>query len=85
MKDSSPPVGLLGLTSHITDIYVLSHFFKLLIDYFPSDNSIMENVSFYFYKDLRTATKDFNPVNKIGEGGFGSVYKVIWILNFMYF
>ncbi|GAV79802.1 LOW QUALITY PROTEIN: Pkinase_Tyr domain-containing protein, partial [Cephalotus follicularis] len=24
---------------------------------------------------LRIATEGFNPVNKIGEGGFGSVYK----------
>eukprot|EP00268_Persea_americana_P046246 TRINITY_DN475_c0_g1_i4.p1 TRINITY_DN475_c0_g1~~TRINITY_DN475_c0_g1_i4.p1 ORF type:complete len:147 (+),score=28.71 TRINITY_DN475_c0_g1_i4:287-727(+) len=39
------------------------------------DNSIIENVSFYSYKELRTATKDFSPANKIGEGGFGSVYK----------
>lgn len=64
---------------------MLSYDFKLLIDYFPSDNSIIENVTFYSYKDLRTATKDFNLANKIGEGGFGCVYKVIWILNFMYF
>lgn len=64
---------------------MLSYDFKLLIDYFPSDNSIIENVTFYSYKDLRTATKDFDLANKIGEGGFGCVYKVIWILNFMYF
>ncbi|KAK5844187.1 cold-responsive protein kinase 1 [Gossypium arboreum] len=35
----------------------------------------VHNVKFYTYKELRTATEDFSPVNKIGEGGFGSVYK----------
>ncbi|XP_030967402.1 probable LRR receptor-like serine/threonine-protein kinase At1g56140 isoform X1 [Quercus lobata] len=27
------------------------------------------------YTELRTATEDFNPDNKLGEGGFGPVYK----------
>ncbi|CAI9757068.1 unnamed protein product [Fraxinus pennsylvanica] len=27
------------------------------------------------YKELQLATENFNPRNKIGEGGFGSVYK----------
>ncbi|KAJ4726578.1 Protein kinase superfamily protein [Melia azedarach] len=29
----------------------------------------------YSYKELKIATEDFSPTNKIGEGGFGSVYK----------
>jgi len=29
----------------------------------------------YTYKELARATENFNPSNKIGEGGFGSVYK----------
>lgn len=29
------------------------------------------------YKELKNATDDFSPANKIGEGGFGSVYKVL--------
>ncbi|PNT65960.1 cold-responsive protein kinase 1 isoform X2 [Brachypodium distachyon] len=29
----------------------------------------------YTYKELAKATENFNPSNKIGEGGFGSVYK----------
>ncbi|XAR56866.1 Non-specific serine/threonine protein kinase [Bertholletia excelsa] len=33
------------------------------------------NVKIYTYKALRIATDDFSPANKIGEGGFGSVYK----------
>ncbi|KAK7401677.1 hypothetical protein VNO78_13348 [Psophocarpus tetragonolobus] len=35
----------------------------------------IHNVKIYTYKELRNATEDFSPVNKIGEGGFGSVYK----------
>ncbi|KAI9086895.1 hypothetical protein K1719_031056 [Acacia pycnantha] len=35
----------------------------------------LQHVRLYTYKELRTATEDFSPVNKIGEGGFGSVYK----------
>ncbi|KAL3323435.1 hypothetical protein AABB24_037862 [Solanum stoloniferum] len=29
----------------------------------------------YRFKDLKNATKDFNESNKLGEGGFGDVYK----------
>ncbi|KAL8205460.1 hypothetical protein R6Q57_009011 [Mikania cordata] len=35
----------------------------------------VENMRCYTYKDLRVATEDFRPENKIGQGGFGSVYK----------
>ena len=30
----------------------------------------------YRYKDLKAATKNFSDENKLGEGGFGDVYKV---------
>jgi len=30
----------------------------------------------FSYAELRTATNDFNSTNKLGEGGFGLVYKV---------
>ncbi|KAL5977023.1 hypothetical protein ACLOJK_021361 [Asimina triloba] len=29
----------------------------------------------YSYSELRNATEDFSPANKLGEGGFGAVYK----------
>lgn len=35
----------------------------------------VENMRCYTYKDLQFATQDFRPENKIGQGGFGSVYK----------
>ena len=30
----------------------------------------------FSYAALRAATEDFHPANKLGEGGFGPVYKV---------
>ncbi|XP_031376958.1 cold-responsive protein kinase 1-like isoform X2 [Punica granatum] len=35
----------------------------------------IHNVNFFSYKELRRTTDDFSDSNKIGEGGFGSVYK----------
>ncbi|KAL2523859.1 Protein kinase superfamily protein [Abeliophyllum distichum] len=35
----------------------------------------VHNVILYSYKELRMATDNFSPTNKIGEGGFGTVYK----------
>lgn len=34
----------------------------------------------FSYAELRSATEDFVPSNKLGEGGFGPVYKVNFIL-----
>ncbi|XP_073298986.1 cold-responsive protein kinase 1-like isoform X2 [Primulina huaijiensis] len=42
---------------------------------FGDDLAGVCNVNLYTYKELRIATNDFHPENKIGEGGFGSVYK----------
>ncbi|KAK7317814.1 hypothetical protein RJT34_02368 [Clitoria ternatea] len=39
------------------------------------DISELQNVNIYTYKELRNATDGFSPANKIGQGGFGSVYK----------
>lgn len=38
-------------------------------------NGGTHNVKFYTYKELRQATENFSHANKIGEGGFGPVYK----------
>ncbi|XP_077220784.1 cold-responsive protein kinase 1-like [Tasmannia lanceolata] len=35
----------------------------------------IQNVKLYSYNELRIATDDFSHANKIGEGGFGCVYK----------
>ncbi|CAK8534796.1 unnamed protein product [Lathyrus sativus] len=44
------------------------------IDNADEDISGIHNVKIYTYKELRKATDDFSQANKIGEGGFGSVY-----------
>ncbi|KAK7317840.1 hypothetical protein RJT34_02409 [Clitoria ternatea] len=35
----------------------------------------IQNTRVYTYKELKIASDNFSPANKIGEGGFGSVYK----------
>ncbi|XP_042457581.1 cold-responsive protein kinase 1-like isoform X1 [Zingiber officinale] len=42
---------------------------------FSEDIPGIESVTIYTYKELKNATNCFSPANKIGEGGFGSVYK----------
>ncbi|XP_057842068.2 cold-responsive protein kinase 1 isoform X2 [Cryptomeria japonica] len=37
--------------------------------------SIIQGVRIFSYKDLKLATRNFHPDNKIGAGGFGIVYK----------
>jgi hypothetical protein len=36
-----------------------------------------ESLQFDF-ATIRVATKNFSDANKLGQGGFGAVYKVIW-------
>jgi len=35
----------------------------------------------YSYKEVKLATNNFDKDNKLGEGGFGIVYKVQYMLN----
>lgn len=34
-------------------------------------------------RQIKDATKNFDPANKIGEGGFGSVYKVLQFFHLL--
>lgn len=36
----------------------------------------LQGPNIYSYKDLKDATDNFSEENKLGEGGFGDVYKV---------
>jgi hypothetical protein len=36
----------------------------------------IEDLPLFEFKNISTATNNFSSANKIGEGGFGSVYKV---------
>ncbi|KAL8089572.1 hypothetical protein AgCh_039155 [Apium graveolens] len=40
-----------------------------------TEDSRIQNIKLYPYKELQIATSYFNAANKLGEGGFGSVYK----------
>ncbi|XAR73582.1 Non-specific serine/threonine protein kinase [Bertholletia excelsa] len=42
-----------------------------------SGGSELQGTMLYSYKDLKSATKNFSEVYKLGEGGFGDVYKGI--------
>ncbi|XP_071697865.1 cold-responsive protein kinase 1-like [Rutidosis leptorrhynchoides] len=42
---------------------------------FEDELSEVQNLKLYSYKELKYATDDFSPANKIGEGGFGPVYR----------
>lgn len=39
--------------------------------------NLLENIKTFSYNELRSATDDFHSSNKIGRGGFGTVYKVL--------
>ncbi|KAJ6735260.1 PROMASTIGOTE SURFACE ANTIGEN PROTEIN PSA [Salix purpurea] len=39
------------------------------------DATELRGATVYSYKDLKSATKNFKEANKLGEGGFGDVYK----------
>jgi hypothetical protein len=36
----------------------------------------IEDLPLFEFQKISTATNNFSPSNKIGQGGFGSVYKV---------
>lgn len=61
---------------------VIQHFYrKPLPGHFRLSSELSTAISKsklnYKYSTLRNATKNYHPANKIGEGGFGSVYKGI--------
>ncbi|XP_057971125.1 probable LRR receptor-like serine/threonine-protein kinase At1g56140 isoform X1 [Malania oleifera] len=69
------PVAV-GITSIILILLVVYMRIKVL----DADNEeelfgIDPKQNTFSYADLRTATQDFSPENKLGEGGFGPVYK----------
>lgn len=51
-----------------------NHFIHHFLSCFTED--IQENMVVYTAEEIQIATENFNPSNKLGEGGFGPVYKV---------
>lgn len=41
------------------------------------DRQDNEGFRVYSYNELKSATNGFSAANKVGEGGFGTVYKVL--------
>ncbi|KAB1216500.1 hypothetical protein CJ030_MR4G023087 [Morella rubra] len=76
---SNPPaaLGSWSLDNFRFDylLHPLQHEKRLLIASMSTDLSGVKNIILYSYKELQAATNDFSRANKIGEGGFGSVYK----------
>ncbi|KAF8046438.1 hypothetical protein N665_3695s0001 [Sinapis alba] len=66
-------LGLLGIFAGV-GIFIIRKSRKRYTD---DEELLSMNVKPYTfaYSELKTATQDFNPSNKLGEGGFGSVYK----------
>jgi hypothetical protein len=40
----------------------------------------IKDLPLFEYNNISTATNNFGSTNKIGQGGFGSVYKVNYVL-----
>ncbi|ESR62015.1 hypothetical protein CICLE_v10014117mg [Citrus x clementina] len=66
------PLGILGLI-------VISIMFYLWREKDNDDEEVLVGIgskpNIFGYAELRSATKDFNRSNKLGEGGYGPVYK----------
>ena len=75
LKTSSHP-GKCFLVPSISIIMCLQKF--LMHTHFTEVSGI-QNTKLFTYNELKMATGNFHYSNKIGEGGFGVVYKVIAI------
>ena len=61
--------SLVGIHSRIHVLTIMFHWVAELPEIGPRPST-------FSYAELRTATENFNAINKLGEGGFGAVYKV---------
>ncbi|XP_062012440.1 probable LRR receptor-like serine/threonine-protein kinase At1g56130 isoform X2 [Rosa rugosa] len=67
------PLGVVGLLLIFSVLYLRR---KKAEKYDDEDLLALENrPNTFSYSELKEATEDFNPSNKLGEGGYGPVYK----------
>ncbi|XXG68671.1 hypothetical protein AAC387_Pa06g1706 [Persea americana] len=67
-------VGVVSIIS-ITAIYILRRWKRLNTNEDEELLTIGSRPATFRYGELRAATDNFSPANKLGEGGFGPVYK----------
>ncbi|XP_058071801.1 probable LRR receptor-like serine/threonine-protein kinase At1g56140 isoform X2 [Magnolia sinica] len=72
-------VGIIAGVGALSFILILAVFIRRLkrrgIDEDEEFLSMAAKANTFSYSELRTATDDFSPANKLGEGGFGPVFK----------
>ncbi|XP_020975737.1 probable LRR receptor-like serine/threonine-protein kinase RFK1 isoform X4 [Arachis ipaensis] len=68
-------ITALCLVLIIVGILWWKHFFKGIIRTEKGVDGQYNQTGTYTLEQIRAATNDFSPANKIGEGGFGPVYK----------
>ena len=71
----SPMIYLYKFTTYNTDGFQVFNYFLFLTDGILGASELRGPVN-YKYNVLKSATKNFSEENKLGEGGFGEVYKV---------
>ncbi|KAL9667537.1 hypothetical protein QQ045_001898 [Rhodiola kirilowii] len=80
-RDTGMIVGIVVAVVAVLTFSVLAVICIIIRNSGDNDNEELELLGVnarpytFTYSELRTATEDFSPANKLGEGGFGSVYK----------
>ncbi|XP_043702081.1 probable LRR receptor-like serine/threonine-protein kinase At1g56140 isoform X2 [Telopea speciosissima] len=69
------PIGVVIFLFVLVVYYILQRRKGSNIDEDEEFLGIVSRPNTFSYAELKTATEDFNPANKLGEGGFGPVYK----------
>nr|XP_043637912.1 G-type lectin S-receptor-like serine/threonine-protein kinase CES101 [Erigeron canadensis] len=58
---------------------LLLHKLRRLYDYIQADRNMNNELHYFTFQSISSATNNFSSTNKLGEGGFGTVYKGILV------